>query len=101
MYTNQNETVQNDNTNIAERSSGIRIISLRTTKETNSKSTRNDSHSHANNALLTNEEQVFQNQLKTRLQMSSLARTISVGTTKVLFHLSMTTTMHLTLIKIR
>ena len=101
MYTNQNEIVQNDNINIAERSSGIRTISLGTTKDTNSKSTRNDSHSHANNALLRNEEQGFQNQLKTGLQMSSPARTISVGTTKVLLHLSMTTTMHLTLIKIR
>ena len=101
MHTNHNETVQNDKTNIAERSSGIRTISLGTTKDTNSKSTRNDSHSHANNALLTNEEQGFQNQLKTSLQMSSPARTISVGTTKVLFHLYMTTTMHLKLTKIR
>ena len=101
MHGNQNETVHNDNTNIDERSSGIRTIYLGTTKETNSKSTRNDSHSHANNALLRNEEQGFQNQLKTGLQMSSPVRTIFVGTTKVLFHLSMTTTMHLTLIKIR
>ena len=101
MHTNQNETVHNDNTNIDERSSGIRTISLGTTKETNSNSTRNDSHSHTNNSLLTNEEQVLQNKLKTGLQMSSPARTISGGTTKVLFHLSMTTTMHLTLIKIR
>ena len=101
MYTNQNETVQNDNTNIAERSSGIRTISLGTTKDTISKSGMNDSHSHANNALLTNEDQGFQNQLKTGLQMSSPTRTISVGTTKVLFHLSMKTTMHLNFIKIR
>ena len=101
MHTNQNETIQNDNKNIPERSNGIRTISLGTTKEMNSKSTRNDSHSHANNTLLTNEEQGFQNQLKTGLQMSSPMRTISVGTTKVLFHRCMTTTMHLTLIKIR
>ena len=101
MHTNQNETVHNDNTNIDERSSGIITISLGTTKETNSKSTRNDSHNHTNNALLRNEEQGFQNQLKTGLQMSSLVRTIFVGTTKVLFHLSMKITMHLTLIKIR
>ena len=101
MYTNQPKTVQNDNTNTAERSSGIRTISLGTTKDTISKYIMNDSHNHTNNALLTNEYQGFQNQLKTGLQMSSPARTISVGTTKVLFHLSMTTTMHLTLIKIR
>ena len=101
MHTNQNETVQNDNTNITERSSGIRTISLSTTREINSKSNRNDSCSHANNALLTNEEQRFQNQLKNGLQIDSPERTVSVGTTKVLFHLSTTTTMHLTLIKIR
>ena len=59
MHTNQNETVHNDNTNIDERSSGIRKISLGTTKNTNSKSTRNDSYSHANNALLMNEEKRF------------------------------------------
>ena len=86
---------------MAERNSGIRTIYLGTTKDTISKSTMNDSHSHANNALLTYEDQGFQNQLKTGLQMSSPTRTISVGTTKVLFHLSMTTTMHLTFIKIR
>ena len=51
---NQNEIVQNDNTNIAERSSGIRKISLGTTKNTNSKSTMNDSYSHTKNALLIN-----------------------------------------------
>ena len=101
MYTNQNETVQNDNTNTTKRSSGIRTIYLGTTKDMISKYTMNDSHSHANNALLTNEDQGFQNQLKTGLQMSSPARTISVGTIKVLFHLSTKTTMHLTLIKIR
>ena len=101
MYKNQPETVQNDNTNTVERSSGIRTISLGTIKDTISKSTMNDSHSHANNALLTNEYQGFQNQLESSLQMSSPARTISIGTTKVLFHLSMTTTMHLTFIKIR
>ena len=33
MHTNQNETVHNDNTNIDERSSGIRTISVGTTKE--------------------------------------------------------------------
>ena len=54
MHSNQNEIVQNDNTNIAERSSGIRKISLGTTKNTNSKSTRNDSYSHTKNALLIN-----------------------------------------------
>ena len=59
MYTNQNETVQKDNTNIAERSSRIRTISLGKTKDTNSKSTRNDSYNHANNALLMNEEKRF------------------------------------------
>ena len=101
MYTDQNETVQNDNSNTAERSSGIPTISLGTTKGTISESNMNDSHSHANNALLTNEDQGFRNQLETGLQMSSPARTISVGTTKALFHLSMKTTMHLTLIKIR
>ena len=100
-FEKQPEIVQHNNTNMAERNSGIRTISLGTTKDTTSKSAMNDSHSHANNALLTNEDQGFRNQLETGLQMSSPARTISIGTTKVLFHLSMTTTMHLTLIKIR
>ena len=59
MHTNQNKTVQTDNTNIAERSSGIRTISLGTTKDTISKSAMDDSHSHANNALLMNEDQGF------------------------------------------
>ena len=100
MYTNQNETVQNDNTNIAKRSRGIRKISLGTTKDTNSKSIRNHSYIHTNNSLLMNEEQRFQNQLTRGLQISSSARTISVGTTKVSFHLSMKKTMNSTLIKI-
>ena len=101
MHTNENETIQNDNTNIAERSSGIMTNSLGTTKDTNSKSTRNDSYSHTNNALLMNEEQRFQNPLETGLQISNSTRTISVGTTKVSFQLSMKTTMHSTLIKIK
>ena len=53
---NQNEIVHNDNTNIEERSSGIRTIYLGTKNDTNSKYTRNDLYSHANNALLMNEE---------------------------------------------
>ena len=97
MHTNQNETVQNDNKNITKRSSGIRIISIGTTKDTNSKSTRNDSYSHANNALLINEEQRFQNPLKTSLQNSNSTRFVCVGINKVLFHLWKTTTMNLTL----
>ena len=102
-FENQPETVQNNNTDTAERNSGIRSIYLGTTKDMTSKSTMNDSHSHANNPFLTNEDQGFRNQLETGLQMSSPARTISIGTTKVLFHLYMTTTrtMHLTFIKIR
>ena len=102
-FEKQPEIVQNHNTNMAERNSGIRTISLGTTKDTTSKSAMNDSHSHANNPLLTNEDQGFRNQLETGSQMSSPARTISIGTTKVLFHLSMTTitTMHLTFIKIK
>ena len=87
MYKNQPETVQNNNTNTTERSSGIRTIYLGTTKDTNSKSTRNDSHNHANNALLTNEEHGFQNQLKNGLQIDSPERIVCVGTTKVMFHL--------------
>ena len=101
MYKNQPKTIQNNNTNTTERSSGIRTISLGTTKDTISKSAMNDSHSHGNKALLRNEDQGFRNQLETGLQMSSPARTISIGTTNVLFHLSMETTVHFTLIKIR
>ena len=59
MHRNKYETIQNDNTNIAEKSSGTRTIYLGTTKDTNSKSTRNDSYNHANKALLMNEEQVI------------------------------------------
>ena len=101
MYTNQNETVQNDNTNIAERSSGIRTISLGTTKDMNSKSTRNDSYSHTNNALLMNDQQRFQNLLTIDIQISISPRTVSLGTTKLSFYLSTTTTMHSNLIKIK
>ena len=101
MHSNQNETVQNDNTNIVEKRSGIRRIYLGTTKDTNSKSTRNDSYSHANNALLMNEEQRFQIKLTSSLQISSSTRIVSVGTTKVSFLLSTTTTMHSNLIKIK
>ena len=67
----------------------------------NSKSTRNHSYIHTNNALLMNEEQRFQNPLKTGLQISSSARTVYVGITKVLFHLSTKRTMHFTLMKIK
>ena len=97
MHRNKYETVQNDNINISERSSGIRTIYLGTTKDTNSKSTRNDSYNHANKALLMNEEQRIQNPLETGVQISNSTRSIFVGITKVLFHLSKTTTMHLTL----
>ena len=101
MHRNKNETIQNDNTNIAEKSSGIRTIYLGTTKDTNSKSTRNDSYNHANKALLMNEEQRIQNPLETSLQISNSTGSVSVGITKVLFHLSKPTTMHLTLTLIK
>ena len=101
MHTNNNETIKNDNTNIAERSSGIRTISLGTIKDTNSKSTRNDWYSHGNKALLMTEEQRIQNPLEISLQISNSTRSICVGITKVLFHLSKKTTMHLTLTLIK
>ena len=101
MHRNKYETIQNDNINISERNSGIRTISLDTTKDTNSKSTRNGSYSHTNKALLMNEEQRIQNPLKTGLQILNSTRYVSVGITKVLFHISKTRTMDLDLTPIK
>ena len=90
MQTNQNEIIQNDNPNIDERISGIRQIYLSTTTNTNSKSTRNSSYTHAKNALLINEKQRFQNQLTIGIQILGSPRFVSLGTTKVSFCISIT-----------
>ena len=81
MHTNQNETVQNDNTIIAESSIGIRTISLGTTKDMNSKSMRNDSYNHAK-SLHTNKNETVQNDNTNIAERSSGIRKISLGTTK-------------------
>ena len=81
MHTDKNETIQNDNTNIAERSSGIRTIYLGTTKDMNSKSMRNDSYNHAK-SLHTNKNETVQNDNTNIAERSSGIRTISLGTTK-------------------